>query len=794
MAKRRIAIVGGGMAGLAAAFELTDTQSLRDQYDVTIYQMGWRLGGKCASGREVDQKKDGRIVEHGLHIWFGFYENAFRLLRRAYAEWAPNPRPRIDTVEKAMKAYELARIGYPDPIYFHPPTSGGYPGDGRNEISPWDAIVNLIVRLVDAVSSIGEGVVHGVQQVELGHVTGALARLAQRADTDWIPQSLLLSGRQRADLKVCLFVARDWATWLGGQGPTEFRRSVPDMLTLLRQANASLAPASASEIAGSPAALMAQLMDLGCALLAGLVFDLLLGGAELDDINGVDFRAWLLGHGARRDTVDNSPIVAALYDSTFQYDIASGRADYGAGTAAQTVLRMIGTYKQAFSFKAQAGFGEAVIAPIAGVLAQRGVTVKYFHRLRRAALSADGHTLTSLDFELQAKTTKGCYEAVRFSEDHELWYWPSRPDTDQLVGNGLLLTPEQQRAEFESYWCPTTNPYSLPEDERALRIMQGATGDNGFDEAILALPLGSIAQSDGNPGPCRDSIAANPRFSAMVRSLKLVPTVSLQLWSTWTMEELNSDRAAASVSGPQPLDIWADMSQLLDCCTTTIESSDDRSKVTAARSLHFLTGVLASDLFQVPASHLLVPSEAAHAARQTSVDWLTKYVASIWPNAVDEDGKFDWSTLYSPNGKPADANRIDDQYFVANVDPAACCVASTSGTGRLRLATDESGASHLFLAGAWARTGFDNECVESAVMSGMQAARAICGSPQTVPGEGFLHAGTWGFDLCGLVKTAAAAAWTVLFATDRSEMPATPKADGERVSETASIEAMRERI
>src|SRR5688500_17993830 len=77
----QVAIVGGGCAGIAAAFELTRPQ-LQGKYAVTVYQLGWRLGGKGASGRgEAD-----RIEEHGLHLWMGFYENAFRLMRECYAE------------------------------------------------------------------------------------------------------------------------------------------------------------------------------------------------------------------------------------------------------------------------------------------------------------------------------------------------------------------------------------------------------------------------------------------------------------------------------------------------------------------------------------------------------------------------------------------------------------------------------------------------------------------------------------------------------------------------------------
>ena len=47
-----------------------------------MYQRGWRLGGKGASSRG----DNGRIEEHGLHVWLGAYENAFTLMRECYAE------------------------------------------------------------------------------------------------------------------------------------------------------------------------------------------------------------------------------------------------------------------------------------------------------------------------------------------------------------------------------------------------------------------------------------------------------------------------------------------------------------------------------------------------------------------------------------------------------------------------------------------------------------------------------------------------------------------------------------
>ena len=82
--KTRIAIMGGGIGSLAAAFELTEHLP-EDTYDIQIYQMGWRLGGKCASSRNPDQNY--RNEEHGLHVLAGFYHNTFDMLYRLYDAW-----------------------------------------------------------------------------------------------------------------------------------------------------------------------------------------------------------------------------------------------------------------------------------------------------------------------------------------------------------------------------------------------------------------------------------------------------------------------------------------------------------------------------------------------------------------------------------------------------------------------------------------------------------------------------------------------------------------------------------
>ena len=96
-ANKKVAILGGGMGALSAAYQLSE----KGGYDITVYQLGWRLGGQGASGRNLNLAD--RIEEHGLHVWFGFYENAFRVMQRCYVELGRPSSAPLSTIEKAFR-------------------------------------------------------------------------------------------------------------------------------------------------------------------------------------------------------------------------------------------------------------------------------------------------------------------------------------------------------------------------------------------------------------------------------------------------------------------------------------------------------------------------------------------------------------------------------------------------------------------------------------------------------------------------------------------------------------------
>ena len=72
----RVAIVGAGLAGLAAAVDLVDAG-----HEVSLYEARPFMGGKVGSW--VDD--DGNHIEMGLHVFFFNYANLFALMRKVGA-------------------------------------------------------------------------------------------------------------------------------------------------------------------------------------------------------------------------------------------------------------------------------------------------------------------------------------------------------------------------------------------------------------------------------------------------------------------------------------------------------------------------------------------------------------------------------------------------------------------------------------------------------------------------------------------------------------------------------------
>lgn len=720
--KRRVVICGAGIAGLTAAYELT-APKFNGAYDVTVYQLGWRPGGKLASGRD----NRGRNIEHGLHIWFGFYENAFRLLREVYDEWQYPRGQRITKAEDAIRAQNFTPIGNdakgaPGWIDICFPGNSGKPGAGDVDLSLPTCLTNclhLLLRFYDRTLSANSRLQLAEPAIPIDRATARMLTRNRRPLRGTAP-SEKMTARQYLQVAIeSLAEFDEQRAWLE-PGDIGF---VPKVLKQV-----STAINNAGFAAVPDGALLAQILELAAAFLAGIFVDIVLEQREISEIDGMDFRDWLVRHGAGRGIVKQNRFVRALYDTMFQYpDGEIAKASYGAGTASQVVLRMLGTYRGALAWELEAGAGEVLMAPLFEVLRARDVKFHFFHKLTDVGISPDGVSVDSLRFDRQVWLKDPTIDFEPPELRFGLMGWGATPNWARIKDGETL---EARKVDLESHWC----------NEKVCTVQIDRSVD--FDDVVLAVPLGVLKDFGSGESPCRELIKSNEQFKSMTEKLQLVPSISVQLWTSIGLPDLGwTAPKPALVSGPEPLDIWADMSHL--------RVGEVYASGASPASLQYLCDVLPSTLYNTPSTQLGVKDQAQAQALSCAADWLTSKASVFWPQAYRR-GQFDWDVLYAPGLKGKE--RLSVQVVRANINPSDCCVATSAASTAWRLKTDGTDIKHLYLAGAWIDTGFNTECVEAAAMSGMQAARAITGEDKVIPGETFLHPSLQHLGLCEFLQ------------------------------------------
>ncbi|MDC0667903.1 FAD-dependent oxidoreductase [Nannocystis radixulma] len=702
----RISVIGGGCAAMTTAFELTRPEH-RGRYDVTVYQQGFRLGGKGASGRGAAD----RIEEHGLHLWMGFYENAFRLMRECYAELRRDPgRCPIATVEDAFKPAPLVGVtdrvpgGAWDPwVAFFPPQRG-MPGDLLAERNPF-TIGGYLTKAVSLVSELLRSASAGRTAPQRSHDAAPPTSAMPPGDVFGLLERLLGYGRLATTAAV--FEALDLLrAALQFVFASPARDSAQGTLLRLLDALGEVARRELDALVGGDLGLRRvwEVVELVLCIVRGsLRHGLVFHPNGFDAINDYEWSDWLRDNGASARSLD-SGFVRALYDLAFAYqDGDVQRPSLAAGVALRGALRMFFTYRGSLFFRMQAGMGDIVFAPLYEVLKQRGVRFEFFHRLKNIRLSppdAGAAHVTALEFDVQAETVDG-REYAPLVDVHGLPCWPARPDYHQLVDGERL---EREAWAFESHW----------ETRRAGE--KTALVGRDFDLVVLGTSIGAI------PHVARELVERAPAWRAMVENVKSVATQAFQVWLKSSAAELGWDRPApVNLSGfVEPFDTWADMTHL-----ERMESFRE-----PVRSIAYFCSVLPD----VAPADAQLPAVAHAHVRDNAVGFLERDIGWLWPAAVRRPGGFRWELLVDPadqGGAPRSHGpaRFDSQFWTANVNPSDRYVLSQPGTIRHRLSPLDMTFDNLTITGDWTRTGLDTGCVESAVMSGLLAAHAISHSP-----------------------------------------------------------------
>ena len=698
----RVAIVGGGCAALTAAFELTRPEQ-EGRYDVTVYQMGWRLGGKGASGRG----RSARVEEHGLHLWMGFYENAFRLMRECYSErnrlfpncrfasWrdAFKPAPDVGVADRSPDGWSFWMA--------HFPPGKGDPGDPASG-DPFTVTaylrqsVMLIGELLRSAATMEGSSAKAADPAAAAQSTtgpdalnsaiSALLRYGQLATTAAILEASGLL-RQAAEMFVPQFFSA--ITSPVGELLEALAVAARQQLAYLVEGNSELRR-------------VWQVVDLILAVLRGSIrFGLALDPRGFDAINDYDWREWLRMNGASEPSLA-SGFMRGIYDLVFAFEEGDiSRPRLAAGVALRGAFRMFFTYRGALFWRMNAGMGDVVFAPLYQVLKERGVRFEFFHRLRNVGLSRenDGESpyVSTLEFDVQALVVGGG-EYQPLVEINNLPSWPATPDYSQLVEGAKL---EQQDRAFEAIW------------ERRRAGVKKLKVQRHFDFVVLGVSVAALSDV------AKELIEHAPQWREMVQRVRTVPTQAFQLWMSESTAELGWPHPPANLSGfVEPFDTWAEMSHLIP----------EETWKESVRSVAYFCSVLPDAMPEQVTAEF--HQEQRRRVRDNAVRFLETSIGSLWPQAVRE-GDFRWDILVSGEepDKRSGAQRFDSQFWAANINPTDRYVQSLPGSISSRISPLDMTFDNLTIAGDWTASGLDSGCIESAVMSGLLAAHAISGKP-----------------------------------------------------------------
>lgn len=702
----KVAVIGGGCAGMTAAFELTRPE-LGGRYAVTVYQMGFRLGGKGASGRG----QQGRVEEHGLHLWMGYYENAFRLMRECYAE-----RLELDPSRQAM-TFEDAF----SPAHFN----GAMDRTASGEWLPWQVEFPPMPGLPGDPNppkfDIPTYLIHAARLLRTLLTTLSAERPGETKLDPVAPSAQPSEGELAQVLKrltklgafAGLGAAVEGVRWLElvlGALP-QYPQS---LVSRLLDAVSELAATELRRLTDANHELrrLWEVAELILATIRGCIrFRLVFDPRGFDAIDDYDCREWLRLNGAS-DGAINSAFIRALYDLAFAYEGGDEkRPAIAAGSALRGAFRAFFSYRGGFFWRMNAGMGDIVFAPLYEVLRRRGVRFEFFHKLTNVGLSppgADSAHVESLEFDVQARTLSGFpYEPLCWIKG--LPCWPARPDFAQLVDG-----PELEALGID---------WETQSDRRACERKSLQVGVD-FDFVVLAVGLGVVRSV------CGSLIERDERYRNMVERVKSVPTQAFQLWLDKDSWELGGGSRPLNLSGyVEPFDTLADMTHLIPkedwarppkmlayFCNVLRDTADPRDR--SYDSPEFL-------------------DDQRLRVHQHCIDFLNRDAWVLWP-AAKAAGGFDWSTL-SCSAELDGSERFSSQYWTANVRPSDRYSQALPGTTRYRISPLDRSYDNLTLAGDWTNCSLNMGCVEAAVMSGMLAAHALSGSPPLERIVGYDH-------------------------------------------------------
>ncbi|WP_179345684.1 NAD(P)-binding protein [Winogradskyella ursingii] len=705
MSIKKIAVLGGGIGSLTSIYQLTSDPDWKSKYEITLYHMGWRLGGKGVSGR--NQQEADRIEEHGLHLWFGFYDNAFNMIQQCYKD---NNRPAgapLATWEEAFTGYNM--ICLEEKIKgkwlhwpFKIPTNKATPGIGDAHPKPTEYVYKLLEwlktihkdyhdekseKVKSKIDEHKNSEHHSLIKDILDDVVKRGEHMFHDVGAYMIHGALKLASKNNHGLLNNILVKfKHWLEFIA--------KGLVDSDNKLRR--------------------YFIIADLVVIHIIGMIKDKVITEG-FDIINDIDYREWLIKHNAAEISY-NSALVQGVYGLVFGGD---KQYTFEAGVALRGLLRMGLTYKGHVYYRMMAGMGDVITAPMYEVLIKRGVKIEYFNRITDIALDSTKQNISTITIDVQA-SLKPEYDIYNpLINVKGLPSWPSEPLYEQLVQGDEL---QSKNINLESYYQEWDS--GIPNNVLKVGI--------DFDEVILGISIGGLWTV------AKELIDNSTAWQNMMANVIPISTIAYQMWLKPDATDLGwpyvKDGLGLLGSYQEPYDTYCDMTDLIER-----ESWPEDHK---PKSIAYFCGPApepnAEEIWQnVKDSNFInsnFPQEQSEMAKQHAQNYIQKLTPHIWPKIWEGQESFDYNQLVDLKDE-AGEQRFDSQFFRANIDPTELYVMSFVNSSKYRIKTDETGYDNLYITGDWIDNGFNAGCIEATVMSGLQTARAVSGEDFKIPGE-----------------------------------------------------------
>ncbi len=690
-APKKVTILGGGMGGLVTAYYLSNQPGWQEQYDITLYQLGWRLGGKCASSRG----ENARIEEHGIHGFMGSYFNALPMMSDLYAELGRRPDQPMATFEEAFLPSNLTMLWEWDngalkpwpvrtPSNDIPPTDGSsYKGVGTAIAAILEEIAKMLTTAQGVPGMVGDGL-------------------------------KLFIDNARKSLDIPLSEGPGHPLVAEVQGA---RKLVAGAV----KAFAAAAPGMASKADDLRRALLT--LDFYATLIMGTLVDNVAtqGFDRLDEENWSD---WLTRHGIHPATLA-SPVVMVTVNICYQSPNGdtSLAARMGAGCYLDWTLRSC-AYMGSLIWSFGAGTGETVVAPMYEVLKRRGVKFEFFHKVEALRPTyGDRRRIGSVEMTVQAtlKDPERGYQPL--IDVKGLPSWPKTPLYDQLREGEYLRATGIDLESYWNGWPDASHPH--------LKTPKVLHAGVDYDELVFAISMGAI------PYLCKDLVADDPAWSGMVQHLPALTTQAMQVWLSrdlyelgWA-EPLNPAKNELALSGTYfcPPNGNANFPDLLKW--------EDWPADNMPKALWYFCGLMPDYEPPPPFTDTDYPRRQSERVKAQCIQYLQTAIGTMLPkatvranNGLGDPMGLDFDLLVDTrDGGAQGVKRFDSQFWRANIDPTERYVSSPPGSVDYRLEAWGSGYENLTLAGDWIYTGLNVGSFEGATMSGKLASYAISAYP-----------------------------------------------------------------